>query len=201
MKRALLALRGRVWAERRQRVAAGMVLVVVGALGYGAIVDPALQALESAELAEPDLKADYVKRLRQAASFEPLQALQRTAQQTIVEAEGPPATGAALASLVSLARQQGLSVELLEAEDAERLADYAAVRSAQIRLVGGYTQFAGFAEALAAKFPQVALRNLVWQTVPDGAAITLEAVADTRRWLTVDEIIALKKRQAKDRRR
>lgn len=201
MKRALLALRGRLWAERRQRVAAGVVLLVVGAWGYGAIVDPARQALESAEDAEPKLKHDYVNRLTQAARLEPLQALQRTMQQAMVDAEGPPAIGAALADLVSLARQHGLTVDLLEADDNELLGDYAALRSAQLRLSGSYAQFAGFAEAIAAKTPRVALRNLVWQALPERAAITLDVAADSRRWLTVDEIAALKKRQAKERRR
>lgn len=201
MKRVLLALRGRLWAERRQRVAALVTLCVAGALGHITIVGPGLAALESADAAEPQLKDEFRNRLQRAAELGPLQAQQEALQQTVAALEGPAAQGAGLAGLVSLARQHGLAVDLLEAEDLEVPGDFAALRTAQLRLGGSYVQFAGFAEALATQFPHVVLHNLVWQSAPERRVIVLDAAADTRRWLTVDELAAIKKRQAKDRRR
>ncbi|MDB5731826.1 MAG: pilus assembly protein PilO [Variovorax sp.] len=150
---------------------------------------------------EVTLRADYKKKVAQAASLELLKKQREQVQQYVILLEKQLPSKAEMDALLSDINQAGLGRSLqfeLFRPGQVSVKDYYAELPIALRVTGRYHDFGAFAADIANLSRIVTLNNLSIQPQKDDS-LTMEATAKTFRYLDADEQSAQKKASAADK--
>lgn len=178
--------------------------LVVLAAGWWFLVAPATEELESARSREATLKADYRSKLSQAVNLAELRKQKLQVEEYVTQLEKQLPGKAEMDALLSDINQagigRGLQFELFRPGQVE-VRDYYAVLPIALKVSGRYHDFGDFAADVSNLSRIVTLQNLQI-TRPTGrdaspnAPLTMEATANTYRYLDAAEVDEQKKRKA-----
>ena len=150
--------------------------------------------LEAERAKEVTLRADYQKKVAQAANLDLLKKQREQAQQYVTLLEKQLPSKAEMDALLSDINQAGLGRSLqfeLFRPGQVAIRDYYAELPIAIKITGKYHDLGAFAADMAHLPRIVTLNNMRLKTDKDGALI-LEAIAKTFRYLDADELAAQK---------
>jgi type IV pilus assembly protein PilO len=145
--------------------------------------------LEAARAKEVTLRADYVKKVTQAANLELLKKQREQVQQYVILLEKQLPSKAEMDALLSDINQAGLGRSLqfeLFRPGQISVKDYYAELPIAVRVTGRYHDMGAFAADVANLSRIVTLNNLAIVPAKDGA-LTMDATAKTFRYLDPEE--------------
>lgn len=172
-------------------------LFVLGVLWFAWLTN-SNDELEAERTKEVALRADYRKKVGQAANLEPLKKQREQVQQYVTLLERQLPSKAEMDALLSDINQAGLGRSLqfeLFRPGQVSVKDYYAELPIALRVTGRYHDFGAFAGDIANLSRIVTLNNLSIEPQKDGS-LAMEATAKTFRYLDADEQAMQKKASA-----
>lgn len=180
------------------------VAVVMVVLGWFLLMSEQHQALERERNREPTLKAEYTRKVAQAVNLEALRQQKLEVQEYVTQLEKQLPGRAEMDALLSDINQaglgRGLQFELFRPGQVV-VREYYAELPITLRVSGRYHDFGQFAGDIAALSRIVTLHDLSISVPRDtrgvapGAALTMDAVARTYRYLDPEEVAEQRRQQ------
>lgn len=186
----------------RAALCAGVAVLAVAVLWF-AWLQGLSAALDAERALEAQLRADYARKVAQAANLAPLTQQRQQVGQYVAQLEKQLPSKAEMDALLSDVNQAGLgrslAFELFKPGEAVRH-DYYAEQPVALRVTGAYHDMGAFV-ADVARLPRiVTLGDLAIAPGKDGV-LTLDATARTFRYLDAQEVEAQRQARAREVRR
>jgi len=182
------------------------VALAVLAAGWWFLVAPAMEELDTERARETTLRADYRSKVAQAVNLAELRKQKMQVEEYVTQLEKQLPGKAEMDALLSDINQagigRGLQFELFRPGQVE-VRDFYAVLPIALKVSGRYHDFGDFAADVSNLSRIVTLHNLQI-TRPTGrdaspnAPLTMEATANTYRYLDAAEVDEQKKRKAEE---
>ena len=189
------------WPWLPKAAALGGTAIAVLAVGWFVVVSSANDDLQRERDREPQLKQDYLGKLRQAVNLSELRKQKQQVQEYVTQLEkqlpGKADMDALLSDINQAGLGRGLQFELFRPGNIE-VKDYYAELPIAIRVSGRFHDIGAFAADVANLSRIVTLQNLVITQLPKEASgnLSMEATARTYRYLDAAEVDAQKKAKA-----
>jgi type IV pilus assembly protein PilO len=189
------------WPWLPKAAALGAVVAAVLVVGWFVVISTATEDLQREREREPQLKQDYLGKLRQAVNLSELRKQKLQVQEYVTQLEKQLPGRADMDALLSDINQaglgRGLQFELFRPGNIE-VKDYYAELPIAIRVSGRFHDIGSFAADVANLSRIVTLQNLNISQLPREASgsLAMEATARTYRYLDAAEVDAQKKAKA-----
>ncbi len=188
------------WKSLPKYVACALVTLSVVGLLWALWLTNSADTLLAEEVKEAGLRAEYSKKLAKARNLEVLKKQRTQVMQYVTELEKQLPSKAEMDALLSDINQAGIGRKLqfdLFKPGQIRLQDYYAELPIAVKVTGGYHDIGSFVADVANLSRIVTLTNLSITPVSgrDGI-LSLEATANTFRYLDSEELVAQRKAKA-----
>lgn len=167
----------------------GFILIVCAALmgaGYYFDTQHQLTDLEKVEAKEGELKSTFEVKAKKAANLElykvQLEEMRRTFGTLVRQLPSETEIPGLIVDISQTGLASGLEIDLFK-PGAEAKKDFYAEKPIQLRVKGGYHEFAAFASGIAALPRIVTLHNISLSPGKDNGPMTMSATAKTYRYL------------------
>jgi len=188
------------WPWLPKAAALGGTAIAVLAVGWFVVISSANDDLQREREREPQLKQDYVSKLRQAVNLSELRKQKQQVQEYVTQLEkqlpGKADMDALLSDINQAGLGRGLQFELFRPGNVE-VKDYYAELPIAIRVSGRFHDIGAFAADVANLSRIVTLQNVVITQAQKEASgsgnLSMEATARTYRYLDAAEVDAQKK--------
>jgi type IV pilus assembly protein PilO len=191
------------WPWLPKAAALGGMALAVLVVGWFAVISSANDELQAERNREPQLKQDYLGKLRQAVNLSELRKQKLQVQEYVTQLEkqlpGKADMDALLSDINQAGLGRGLQFELFRPGNVE-VKDYYAELPISIRVSGRFHDIGAFAADVANLSRIVTLQNVVIGQMAKEASgsgnLSMEATARTYRYLDAAEVDAQKKAKA-----
>ena len=189
------------WPLGAKLVALGLLFLLITGAGWWFDWKSGLDTLEVGQRKEQELKATFVTKKGQAINLQAYQQQLKDIEQAFGALLKQLPNRQEMDALITDVNQAGLGRGLqfdLFRPEAEVKSDFYAKTPINIRVTGGYHDIAAFTSDVA-KLPRiVTLHNIAITPQKDGA-LTMDATANTYRYLDEDEIAAQQQAMKKEK--